>query len=554
MARKRRPRPYVNLRAGGNDLPTMANFAAPGGPRITTFDASGRPVRETVTGNELDVLPQVRGLRIRRNIRTNYGVRDLVVDQQGNVVTAIRGGSNPRLMMSTPQAGQPRRLVVGRGSATTGGGAAPTTPGADTYTYGFKPNETTLNTRFGVGGYDLKQVGGKWVVTRKTAAPASPAGPPDPYADYNDYPFIKNYLSGLDRQYDSFQNYVTNTYNPAVTAASQALTQLRLNSGNAYNSAVQNYAGSAGQVASAITTPQVAGMTGGTVQAPNQNALGAAQSMAATRNVARSLDAGYRTALGGLEAEKMGQSCLSSTRGYAAGLLNQYGQKRQAERLKMDQWIAEQKAAEKEAKDKQELELMKMDARMINALIASGDRAAARDVTAANNAADNARADAAANDQYTNRGLERDGWIRLPKGAGTRGLNIITSTEGVKYYKPRGSGGGGSGGGSGGSSNTTIRDLSSLTSGFYSGWVGKPKDSLVINGVTIDAGTGGPKWANDKIGGAANFLYANIKAGKFPGAKKGKLQGVRDFLNTIPELAKAPRTIDLIISRVNAKF
>jgi len=511
MAR-RRPRPYVNLRAGGNDLPTMANFAAPGGPRITTFDASGRPVRETVTGNELDVLPQVRGLRIRRNVRTQYGMRDLVVDQQGNVITAIKAGSNPRLMMSTPQEGQRRRLVVGRGSATTGGGATPTAPGADT-----------------------------------------PQAPPDPYADYNDYPFIKNYLSGLDRQYDSFQKYVTDTYNPAVTAASQALTQLRLNSGNAYNSAVQNYAGSAGQVASAITTPQVAGMTGGTVQAPNQNALGAAQSMAATRNVARSLDAGYRTALGGLEAEKMGQSFLSSTMGYAAGLLNQYGQKRQSERLKLDQWIYEQKAAEKAAKDKQELELLKLDQSMINSLIVSGDRAAARDVqtrgqdiTAANNAADNAAAGQLKPSDLVS------GYRKVPKGAGGKWQNKPGAVQDMNgdwwIPKPGGSGGGG------GNSGKTISDLSSLTSGFYAGWVGKPKDSLTINGVTIDAGTGGPKWANDKIGGAANFLYANIKAGKFPGAKKGKLQGVRTFLNTIPELAKAPRTIDLIIARVNTKF
>lgn len=483
MAR-RRPRPYVNLRAGGNDLPTMANFAAPGGPRITTFDAKGRPVRETVTGNELDVLPQVRGLRIRRNVRTNYGVRDLVVDQQGNVLTAIKAGSNPRLMMSTPQAGQPRRLVVGRGSATTGGGAAPTTPGADT--------------------------------------PAAPAGPPDPYADYNDYPFIKNYLSGLDRQYDSFQNYVTNTYNPAVTAASQALTQLRLNSGNAYNSAVQNYAGSAGQVASTITTPQVAGMTGGTVQAPNQNALGAAQSMAATRNVARSLDAGYRTALGGLEAEKMGQSFLSSTMGYAAGLLNQYGQKRQAERLKMDQWIYEQKQAEEQAKAKQDLEMLKLDQSMINSLIVSGDRAAARDVTAANNAADNARADAAANDQYTNRGLERDGWIRLPKGAGTRGLNVTTSTEGVKYYKPRGSGGGGSRGG-GSSGAPTESQRAARINDFRGKW--KPGQTNPATGQP-----GAPVWGGgqNRVDAAAIFLRDNIAL--FPGIKKGNRTGVEEFL------------------------
>lgn len=479
---KKRPRPYVNLRAGGNDLPTMANFAAPGGPRITTFDAKGRPVRETVTGNELDVLPQVRGLRIRRNVRTNYGVRDLVVDQQGNVVTAIKAGSNPRLMMSTPQAGQPRRLVVGRGPARAGAGAAPTGPGAG----------------------------------------STPAGPPDPYAEYNDYPFIKNYLQGMDRQYEGFQNYLTNTYNPQVTAASQALTQARLGAGNAYNTAIQNYAGSAGTVASAITPAQVAGATGGSIVAPNQNALGAAQSMAASAAAGRSLDAAYRTSFGALDAEKMGQSFLSSTMGYAAGLLNQYGQKRQAERLKMDQWIAEQKQAEEQAKAKQDLEMLKLDQSMINSLIVSGDRAAARDVTAANNAADNARADAAANDQYTNRGLERDGWIRLPKGAGTRGLNVTTSTEGVKYYKPRGSGGGGSRGG-GSSGAPTESQRAARINDFRGKW--KPGQ--------VDPATGqasAPVWGGgqNKVDAAAIFLRDNIAL--FPGIKKGNRTGVEEFL------------------------
>ena len=490
MAR-RRPRPYVNLRAGGNDLPTMANFAAPGGPRITTFDAKGRPVRETITGNELDVLPQVRGLRIRRNVRTNYGVRDLVVDQQGNVLTAIRAGSNPRLMMSTPQAGQPRRLVVGRGSATTGGGAAPTTPGADT--------------------------------------PAAPAGPPDPYADYNDYPFIKNYLSGLDRQYDSFQKYVTDTYNPAVTAASQALTQLRLNSGNAYNSAVQNYAGSAGQVASAITTPQVAGMTGGTVQAPNQNALGAAQSMAATRNVARSLDAGYRTALGGLEAEKMGQSFLSSTMGYAAGLLNQYGQKRQAERLKMDQWIYEQKQAEEQAKAKQDLEMLKLDQSMINSLIISGDRAAARavtqrgqDITAANNAADNAQQAANANWKNPNNLAKGNKWRQVqgkPGPKAVRAGNAVQATDGTWWVKNPG----GSSGGSSSSGAPTESQRAARINDFRGKW--KPGQ---VDPATGQAGA--PVWGGgqSKVDAAAIFLRDNIAL--FPGIKKGNRTGVEEFL------------------------
>lgn len=511
MAR-RRPRPYVNLRAGGNDLPTMANFAAPGGPRITTFDAKGRPVRETVTGNELDVLPQVRGLRIRRNVRTNYGVRDLVVDQQGNVLTAIRAGSNPRLMMSTPQAGQPRRLVVGRGPARTGAGAAPTGPGAG----------------------------------------SPPAGPPDPYAEYNDYPFIKNYLQGLDRQYEGFQNYVTNTYNPAIAAASQGITQARLGAGNAYNTAMQNYAGSAGTVAAAIAPAQVAGASGGSVVAPNQNALGAAQSMAQTAATGRSLDAAYRTSFGALEAEKVGQSFLSSSMGYAAGLLNQYGQKRQAERLKMDQWIAEQKAAEKEAKDKQELELLKLDQSMINSLIISGDRAAARattergqDIQANNAAADDARAG-----QITPQSL-LSGYIKLKPGAGANWRNKPGAVQDMNgdWWIPKP---GGSSGGGGGSTKPKVINKESIDKVFRSGFVGKPPETYPGGAEKPNTGTE-PTWKGNRAAkrrAAAAWVISNRK--NFVGLTKADATVLRTWLAGFDFLTQ--QDVNSIISQVKQQL
>lgn len=535
--RRNRRRPYVDLRAGGA-LPPLLNFNAPGGPRQTTV-ARGRPVRETVAGGEF-ALPQARGLRIRRGVRTNYGVRDLVVDQQGNTLAAITGGQGAQLRMSTTGPDGGRRLVVGRGSATTGGGAAPTTSGAGgeiVWSGRVNPNPTTLDRDFGAGQYDVAQENGRFVVRRKP--PAAPAGPPDPYAAYDAYPSIKNYLSGMDRQYDSFQNYLTNTYNPQITAASQSLTQARLASGNAYNNAIQNYSNSAGNVAAAITTPQVAGMMGGTVVAPNQNALGAAQSMAAAANVGRNVDAGYRTALGGLEAEKMGQSFLSSSIGYGAGLLNQYGQKRQTERLRLDQWIEEQKAAAAEAASKRDLDLMKMDQSMINSLIVSGDRAAARDVTTRGQdiqadaaAADDTRADAAAEDKYSNRGLEYDGWIRLPKGAGTRGLWVTTSTEGVKYYKPRGGrSGGGSGGGSGGSTRpASSGTVNEATNAFRRGWT-TTRDEY---GDTKRAPDWGPNITPAKIRAAAAFITDPARASLFPGVRKGDMSAVDRFLDQVP--------------------
>ncbi len=538
MARRtRRPRrrPYVDLRSGG-DLPPLINFAAPGGPRQTTV-SRGRPVRETLPGGEF-ALPQVRGLRIRRGQRTQYGVRDLVVDQQGNIVAAVRGGQGAQLRMSTSGPDGGRRLVVGRGSATTGGGAAPTAsgaggagaappiPGASATASGnvlwsgrVNPNRATLDRDFGAGQYEVVQENGRFVVRRKP--------PADPYSAYNDYPSIKNYLMGMDTTYTNFQNYLTNTYNPQITAASQALTAQRLAAGGAYNNAIQNYAGSAGNVAASITTPQVAGATGGSIVAPNQNALGAAQSMAASATAARNIDAGARTALGGLEAEKMGQSFLSSAIGYGAGLLNQYGQKRQEERLRLDQWMEEQKS-------KNDLALARMDQSMINSLIVSGDRAAARDVqtrgqdiSADNAAADDARADAAAQDRYSTRALQLDGWLPLPKGAGTRGLNIITSNEGTKMYKPKK---GGSGGGAGGGRPASSGTVNEATNAFRRGWVSQRDED---NEVT-KPGAWGKNPTPEKIRAAAAFITDPARASLFPGLKKGDMSAVDRFLDQVP--------------------
>lgn len=481
-------------------------------------------------------LPTTGGLRILRNQRTNtMGVRDLVVDRSGRVVANLRTGANPQLRFVGE--GPNRRLVVGRagapapGAAPTGGGAGRTLAGVTNdpnlyksasdpvlWTGRGQPRQETLNSQFGQGNWYVEQSeDGKYVVKRRDNSP---------YAMYNQYPFVRRYLEDMDRGYDQFQNYLTNTYNPMVTAGSKALTDARLASGNAYNAAIQNYSNAAGNVASAMAPAQVAGMTGGTVQAPNMNALGAAQSMAASANVGRNLDAGYRTALGGLEAEKMGQSFQSAALGYGAGLLNQYGQKRVQERLKMDQWIEEQKAAQA----KLDLDMARLDQSMINSLIVSGDRAAARDVTTrgqdltdARGQADDARADAAAEDKYSNRGLERDGWIRLPKGAGTRGLQVTTSNEGVKYYKPR-KGGGGGGGGSGGGSGPTPSERAARMNDFTRKW-SPPR------GLNPDTDQPYPApWGNgaQKYAAAASWIKSNINL--FPGLKKGNRKAINAFL------------------------
>lgn len=514
-------------------------------------------------------LPTQGGLRILRGRRTNtMGIRDLVVDRQGRVVANLRTGANPQLRMVGD--GPNRRLVVGRagapapGAAPTGGGAGRTLAGVTEddptlfkspndpvlWTGKGQPRQQTLDTQFGRGNYYVEQApDGKYVVKRKDTSP---------YAMYNQYPFIRRYLEGLDTGYNNFQNYLTNTYNPMVTAGSQALTQARLASGNAYNAAIQNYSNAAGNVASAMAPAQVAGMTGGTVQAPNMNALGAAQSMAASANVGRNLDAGYRTALGGLEAEKMGQAFQASALGYGAGLLNQYGQKRQQERLKMDQWIEEQKSAQA----KLDLDMARLDQSMINSLIVSGDRAAAREVTQRGQDLTDARAQA---DDTRQAGLDQGlrpsdlvpGYRKVPKGAGKGWQNrpgAVQDINGDWWIPKPGGSGGGSGGSGGGSGRTTPVGSEGLTSGFRDGWRGKAGGTLP--GGRPDPSNPGkpPSWGDNtpanrakRIQRAADFIVRNranfTRNGAFDFAMLTTWLG-----STVPEML--PENRKAIIDRV----
>jgi len=212
----------------------MVNLAS---GRVTRRQG-GRLVRSPLATPGEFRLRTTGGLRILRNQRTNtMGIRDLVVDRSGRVVANLRAGSSPQLRFVGD--GPSRRLVVGRagvaapGAAPTGGGATLRVAGVTNdpnlikstndptlWTGKNKPNEATLNTQFGPGNWYVElDDNGKYVVKRRDNSP---------YAQYNDYPFVRRYLEGLDRGYDQFQSYLTNTYNPMVTAGSKALTDARL--------------------------------------------------------------------------------------------------------------------------------------------------------------------------------------------------------------------------------------------------------------------------------------------------------------------------------------
>jgi hypothetical protein len=555
--------------------PRIFDLSPYGGAPMVNF-STGRVTRrrgKRLVGNPLATPGEYRlrtqgGLRILRNQRTNtMGVRDLVVDRSGRVVANLRTGSNPQLRMVGE--GPSRRLVVGRAgapapsAAPTGGGAgrsvlAGVTDDPNLYRSANdpvlwrgrnQPNQNTLNQQFGQGNWYVDQdEDGTYIVRRRDNSP---------YAMYNDYPFVRRYLEGLDTGYNQFKGFIDNTLTPQLTQAAKDITAMRLSGGNAYNTAIQNYAGSAGQVASAITTPQVAGMTGGTVVAPNQNALAAQQGIAAAATAGRGLDAAARTSMGALSAEADAGRFLSQYTSYAAGLLNQYGQKRTQERLKLDQWIQEQK----DAQQKYELDLARLDQSMINSLIVSGDRAAARDVTTRGQDLTDARAQADdARQADIDRGLRPsdllNDFIKVPKGAGAKWRNRPGAQQDINgdWWIPKKSGGR-SGGGSGGSGSTPkpkVVNKASLDKVFRSGFAGVPPETYP--GGTARPGTGKqPAWRGDrarKRRAAAIWIVKNRR--NFVGLTKADATVVRtwlagfDFLNT--------QDVESIISQVKQQL
>jgi hypothetical protein len=332
-------------------LPNLNNYGGPDvtlgtDPMVRRYAPSGAIRKATTLAdpNTYDIATQ-RGLSIKRGAKTRLGQRDLLVDRNGRVIAALNpggaGATKNQLAFIDNGAGG-RKMVVRRG-------AAPALPGA--------PNGDN-----GGGG----------------------GGPVDPYQKYRDsgYGFAADYLTGLDTGYNNFNDYVTKTAIPGVSAMTKALGTLSANASSGYKDLVKNYAGSAGNVASAMTTPQVAGATGGVVVAPNQNALAAQQGMAAAAQTGRELFAGQQSVADALGAEKMAGATNAYVTNYASGLLNQYAQKRVDQRLKLDQWISDSQAAADKAQQDYDLKLMGFDQSMINSLIISGDRAAARGLTA----------------------------------------------------------------------------------------------------------------------------------------------------------------------------
>jgi hypothetical protein len=305
----------------------------------------------------------------------------------------------------------------GRRTAITGG------PG--NFIYGFTDRKKFKIGRVG-DGLGLVARGG----TRGAAAapsPGTPAPPPDEYAKYDkDYKWIGDYLRGLRSQEQAFGTMFKNEFQPSVSAALTSMGNLATGAADRYARAAA--AGAAANQAAANLAPvQAAGST----EAFDPIGLAAEQAASRATGAAAAENARMGATMSALAPVTAGQGILANIqRGYSA-ISAEYANKRLEDQMKLEQWIAEQKADAEDRAITQQYNAAMLGLR--------GDQLSA-DI-----ASDQADRDA----KGDRRSLERDGWIALPPGAGTRGLNITTANDGTKMYKPKSGGGSGRGSGSG---------------------------------------------------------------------------------------------------------
>ena len=482
-------------------------------PMVNIYNPRGMVTRSTSLATpDYYALPSgnKRGLSIQRGVKTRFGTNDVVIGANGKPVAVLSPSgknANQRNQLAVVDTPQGRRLVVRRGPGA--GGSAPS-PGAG-------------------GGGAGDPSGGT-------------PNPVDPYADYNDYPFIKNYIKGLDTGYQSMADLFGTKDNPgpylqAMTQGATALGNAYANIAQNYNQVVGGYATGAAQTAAQVAPPQVAGASGGVVSAPNMTALGSAQGMSAANAQGIATQGAYNSTVNTLKGAVASGDIITRASQYASGLLGQYAQKRNSEKLRLDQWIYQAKADAQKANDDLAYKMAVEDNKNIRALIMSGDKAAALDVTKQKNADTAAAASASASGLKPSQLV--NGYRKLGPKAGPGWKNKPGAVQDINgdWWIPK-AGGSGGGGNSGGGSGT-VKNGASMDSAWAKGWDGKAGQTYVDgNGVTQPIpGTGtDPGWGKDpnaKPVRAASWLKDMVSRGNFPTVnrkKKSTWGPIRSFL------------------------
>lgn len=359
-------------------------------------------------------LPSVGGLRLKRGVKTKYGIRDVVTDASGMVY----GYANPASKLAIGRAGNPGSqytALTRRGAKPVPLRAAPVagTPGA--------PGPATT------GG--------------SSNIPAS-----DDFAGYGDYPMIATYLRGLQAQEKNFANDFQTNILPGVSSGLQNIANIGANIASQYGGSVGTgtgggYVTNAANVAAGIAPPQVAGGLGGATQTYNPNAQAAGSARASSMGASAAADSRYNTLLAAQTPVSQTQGILSGLTSQAMNISKSYADKRMTERLKLDQWIVRQKAAASElaTKNLYNAALLKMSGLTLE----EKSRASRVNEGISQQNADTSRTNAQNAGQKTDAQIGTSGiYVRVPSGAGPKNQaiinkTIVTSKDGNQWYRPK---------------------------------------------------------------------------------------------------------------------
>lgn len=449
-------------------------------------------------------LPSVGGLRMKRGIKTKYGLRDVITDASGMVY----GYANPASQLAIGRAGNPGSQYL----ALTKKGAKPVPlrPGA----VAGAPGTTGAPGSATTGG-------------------ASNIPATDDFAGYGDYPMIATYLRGLQSQEKNFaEDWKTNVL-PGVSGGLQNIANIGANIAAQYGGSVGTgtgggYVTNAANVAAGIAPAQVAGGLGGATQTYNPNAQAAGSARASSMGASAAADSRYNTLLAAAAPATQTQGILSGLSSQAMNISKNYADKRLTERLKLDQWIVEQKqaAAAQASKDLYNKALLEMSnikvdetkrSNLVNEDIAQQNATTSR--INANNAGQKTDAEFA---------ISNSGYRRVPPGAGPKNQAIInqtvvTSKDGNQWYQPKKPA-------STGGSPEEIRIRANASKNFEAKYYGGKWDPVTS---TMSPGSGGinslssPKAQGIRIGAVIKSLMAS---GELPAAWATK-ENIIAFIN-----------------------
>jgi hypothetical protein len=423
----------------------MAPYGQPQRALIDAYfnprDPSGKPLpfklpRNAGTGIKL---PKISGLRIRRGVTTGkFGKRDVIVDATGKVYGLaapgrfqIGTGNNAGFLSLVPK---PKK---GRG----GGSGTPSTPGT--------PGTTTP--------------------------------PPDEYASYDkDYPWIAKYLRSIRDEETAFNKRYTTQIQPGVAAGLESLGRIGEGIATTYGGQVGTSAQQPGYVsniygaAANLTPAQVASGMGGAASVFDPNSVAARQGLASSASASAQADARYRSLMAGLSPVSTAQGILGGLASQAATISKSYADKRLSERVKLDQWIAEQKASAEDRLIKQQYNMallgIKQDQLALDQqqLTLDQQKAAQQGVK-------------------TDTELAAEGFIKFepekigPKNRAAAQRRAVKSREGTMWWKPGGSRSG-SGSGSGGpTGNQRLQAQTALGAAYAGGQLDEKGQLLAGN-------------------------------------------------------------------------